>query len=935
VNSASKDKSRLVGKISKDPARPSPDQGASNVGDSNTNLQSDSCMVLDSAGEPVGHYPAGPEPQHQAPALVPEPINPTHVEYHTQKAKDEHLNEVLNQETMVEEKTETNEDNVMENGVDVPEIDKEMVDVPEPHPLSVYRETALIDMSPKPSRAHIEEKVPGMNNRHEESSQTQDVQMTGDGMPPLPIAGTDSACMRELTTRLAVLEIDPNLAPPMAESLQIADRMIVDSAQSEQPGTLNTSEPQSNPVPSTQASTAQAIPIATPTIMTFALSKQPGTFMSSSKTSSTPTSQAFIRQPIQSLGPLTIAFAPSKKPGTFLNSSQSSPTPASKAPGGLRVQSVVPIVMTFAPSKQPGTFMNSSKTGSTASSHGPTGQLVKFVGPTTTMTFAPSKKPGTFLNSSKTSQTPSSQAPASQPIQSAGAIVMTFAPSKQPGTFTNSSKTSPTASSQGPTGQLIKYVGPTTTMTFAPSKKPGTFLNSSKTSQAPSSQSPASQPIQLAGPIVMEFAPSKRPCIFDIRTPKGNAAVSKPPSSNESNQGVGSSLAIVLYQGSGSFGGGNLIGDYEPMAPAFSPSSDRYPAMELDEAQPMADFTPSAPAFSPSKNEYPDMELDEPQMSASNLLTAPATVPAMPATVGASQSTPVTNENASPLFVFPQGSATSTANYARPQAGGSTKLSQGSSKVSALLNARIGAKVSEAQPLGRVRKGFRDRSEKSRQKIEACMGRVPEQYKIDVHKVLESKVCDEIPARSSDKATSIPELAKLGPGARVAPSPRREQDLSHESARELFNNFRGVRAANGQVWLDLITTVFQSGHTPKEILSDDCGKILDTEWVIDYERLDRLAWKATGRQDDFLNPESMQPAHRQLFDEALEKVMSGGGSIFDKLVGKWALGGNAPGANKDLVMQCLERAGWTRADSKMSRFMNWSLDAMPCSSGDW
>jgi hypothetical protein len=372
--------------------------------------------------------------------------------------------------------------------------------------------------------------------------------------------------------------------------------------------------------------------------------------------------------------------------------------------------------------------------------------------------------------------------------------------------------------------------------------------------------------------------------------------------------------------------------------------------MELDEAHQVpqskvnSNFAPVEPAFSPA------MDLDDPQAAASkfstttgaslSMLTITGVVPnsnsameldgAQPtaskptAAFGASISMPTATGNASPFaFKFSQGSATSTANHARP-AGGSTMPTWGSSQTSALPNAQTGQKVSRKQS---VPEGFRDRSENSRKEIDRCMDQVPEQYKIDVHKVREAKVCDETPAPSSGIATSIPELANMGPGARVIPPPRREQVLTHDQARDALRYFKGVRAENGQVWLDLITAILQSGRTPKETFSDDCSKILDTEWVIDYARLDKIARKTTDGQDAFFTPENIHPAHRPLFDEAFRVVMSGGGRIFDQAVAKWSLGGNSPGENKGLIMQCLERAGWIRADSEMTRFMKWSLDA--------
>jgi len=869
-----------------------PDSGMEIDSVGETNDQPDSGMEIDSAGEQLRHCPARTY-QSSWEAL------------HTDEATESSLVDMG-----------PNKGNLMDLDAEFAKLedDEEMVDVPEqafsemenqthlapsstppvspavipepqssaqgssssqPHPMFVYRDPASVDMSSGDSRDGTVASV------------SQDDTELCDQMQSLAVTRTDSACVLEVTERLGGLGIDPAMAPAKVESPQVsspveasqsvqsANVVSANSAQAKKPGTVVVSNPKSSPVPSTQPSTTQPIQAGFPTVVAFAQSKQPGTFdISKPDSSSDPSTQASIAQPIPTATP-------------------------------------------------------------------------------TIITFATSRKPGTFVNSSKSSQTPSSQAPSGQPIQSVGPTTLALAPSKEPGTVLDSSKTSPTLSSQAPSGQPIQLVG-ATTMAFAPSKKPGTFLNSSKTSQAPSSQAATGQPIQPAGPIIMKLVPATKPGTFDVSAPEGNAAVSNPPSSNQPMQGVSSNLTFAPSQSPGSLGGGDFSGTFAAVAPAFSPSTNPYSAMKLNEPRHMAtsqglapsqspgsleggnfsgSLAPLAPAFSPSTCPYSTMKLDEPHqkapsqaliasgpsvsMSNSSMypqeadsalhLEDPQTAASKPMIAfGASDSMPTTDGNASPIaFVSSQGSVTSTASHARPQAG---------------------AKVSKAQPLVRVRKGFRERSKKSRQDIEACMGEVPEPYQVDVHRVLEAKVCDENPAPSSDIATSIPELANMGPGARVIPPPRRELHLTHEVERELVQYFKGLRAANRQVWLDLITAVLQSGRTPKEMFSDDCSKILDTEWVIDYERLDNIAREDTGGQDGFLTREKIHPAHRQFFDEAFEKVMSGGGPVFDKVVAKWALGGNSPGENKGLVMQCLERAGWTRADSKKTRFMNWSLD---------
>lgn len=248
---------------------------------------------------------------------------------------------------------------------------------------------------------------------------------------------------------------------------------------------------------------------------------------------------------------------------------------------------------------------------------------------------------------------------------------------------------------------------------------------------------------------------------------------------------------------------------------------------------------------------------------------------------------------------------------------------RGSSQAFARPTPKTGQKVSKAHHLGRVRKGFRDRSEASRKEIEGCMHQVPDQYKTDLHMVLEARVCDEVPAPLSETATSTPELANMGPGARVIP-PRHKEELDEEVISRLLEYFQKVRSDNKQVWLDLITMVLQPGRTPKEMFGVDCSEILDSEWVIDYARVDRVAREPTSGRDAFFGRENMSPANRATFDAAFEAAMFGSSPVFDQLVAKRALKDDN---NRALVMQCLQRAGWIRADSKLTRFVSWSMDA--------
>jgi hypothetical protein len=420
-----------------------------------------------------------------------------------------------------------------------------------------------------------------------------------------------------------------------------------------------------------------------------------------------------------------------------------------------------------------------------------------------------------------------------------------------------------------------------------------------------------------------------------------------------------STVAFAPSKSPGSFGGIST-GTVVPVTPAFAASKDRDSAMEVDQAHQMAASNPltasgvslSMPNSSKGPQEADSaMHLDEPRTAASNLLTTSAAACSKPdnsgivpdpdsamelegpqmvaskplAASGASVLKPTTNGNASPFsFVFPHGSDSSTANRAGPQSVGGTMPARYSSQASGQPTPKSGQKISKAHHLGRVRKDFRDRSEASHNEIEACMHQVPDPYKPALQMVIKARVCDEVPAPSSETATSIPELANMGPGARVIPLPRHKEELDKEIISHFLKYFRNIRSESMQVWLDLITMVLRSGRTPKEMFGLDCSKVLGSEWVIDYARVDRVAREPTSGRNAFFGRENMSPDNRTKFDDAFKTEVFGSGPIFDKLVAKWALENDN---DKALVMKCLEHAGWIRADSILTRFMSWSMDA--------
>lgn len=106
------------------------------------------------------------------------------------------------------------------------------------------------------------------------------------------------------------------------------------------------------------------------------------------------------------------------------------------------------------------------------------------------------------------------------------------------------------------------------------------------------------------------------------------------------------------------------------------------------------------------------------------------------------------------------------------------------------------------------------------------------------------------------------------------------------------------------------------------MFGNDCNEILGSERLIDFERLDRVSREGTtGKSEASFTRENIPLTLRSMFDHALNKIMSGSCRVFDKAVKHWAMDHNSEG-NKAMFMQCLERAGWTQADSRLTRFMS-------------
>lgn len=243
--------------------------------------------------------------------------------------------------------------------------------------------------------------------------------------------------------------------------------------------------------------------------------------------------------------------------------------------------------------------------------------------------------------------------------------------------------------------------------------------------------------------------------------------------------------------------------------------------------------------------------------------------------------------------------------------------------------AQTGKNISEARPIGVSKNGFRDRSDEERKELEGMLHQVPEQFKIDVHKVIQSQVCDMVPGRSDESVRSIPDLAKTGVGASVGPHPFADKFRSKADSGRDIAYFRELRQQTPQVWLHLITMILQSGRSPKDIFENECDGILGAEWVTDFERIDRVAREGSAADSKaFFTREDVAMTLRPAFDHAVDKMINDGCKVFEVAVKNWVKHDKS-GGNRDLFLQCLERAGWIQAHSHLTRFISWATGDAP------
>lgn len=315
----------------------------------------------------------------------------------------------------------------------------------------------------------------------------------------------------------------------------------------------------------------------------------------------------------------------------------------------------------------------------------------------------------------------SSPVESGQSIQSAGLVSTTFTQPKKPGTFGISNpRGSALVSTPASSSQLVQGVGLSSTP-FAQSEKAGTFgVSNNKGSAVVSNPVSSDQPAQRADSMSTTFAQPKKPGTFGVSNNEGNAIVSNPISSRQPIQGVGSTfMTFVQSKCPGSFGVSSADGNVVPATPVFATSTSPDSAMELD----------------------------EPQIAASK---------------------PLTPSRASVSMLSSNGAAP-----ARPFV-----PSEAPSQTSAMHTSDTGKNVSKAQHIGRTRKDLRERIDGSRKEIEGQMHNVTEQFKIDMHRVIESPLCEAVPAASDAKVPSIPDLVKTGPEASVTALPCAQKLLS-------------------------------------------------------------------------------------------------------------------------------------------------------------
>ncbi len=448
---------------------------------------------------------------------------------------------------------------------------------------------------------------------------------------------------------------------------------------------------------------------------------------------------------------------------------------------------------------------------------------------------------------------------------------------------------------------------------FAPSKKPGCFgISTSKSNAISSSTIASNSNTQRINKPPTASLQSAKPSSTSGNNQMSNVLASSPDTAGNLTPRLGSTSGhFVQSKKPGTWLNQKAKRDAVPVAPVASvvPTSERSDSiMELD--------VPVSSALAASTESVSAMEVDRPQNVAAKPLTQVTT----------SDAVPDSDKNGSGPFHF-AGSLKLPVRDGRATQGNHTARQGG--QAPSRRPAQTGTDVPAARHAGLTRNGFRDRSDKERKELEAMLRQVPDQFKIDVHKVIQSQVCDMVPALSAEEVRSIPDLAKTGPGASVRPHPFADKFRSKADSGRDIMYFRELRQQTPQVWLDLITMILQSGRSPKDVLDSEYDRILGAEWVTDLERIDKVAREGSHTVSKaFFTREDVSVTLRPLFDQAASKMMTDGCKVFEIAVKNW-IKHDKSGDNKALFIQCLERAGWVQAHSHFTRFMGWATGDAP------
>lgn len=207
-----------------------------------------------------------------------------------------------------------------------------------------------------------------------------------------------------------------------------------------------------------------------------------------------------------------------------------------------------------------------------------------------------------------------------------------------------------------------------------------------------------------------------------------------------------------------------------------------------------------------------------------------------------------------------------------------------------------------------------------------------------MHDVINSVGDGTMSPRMSDRSVrSIPDLVNQGPGAKVAPF--RGKRLSEEEEQQIRGYLRDIRNHHFPIWLGLMMKVLQSGRTPKKLLRKKYHEILGGEWVLDYERIDRIArgdirFACEKYFDSNCVGKELREEFAGTFDEAYSKIEDGGLRVFGELITEWAMKCKESRSKTDVMLfsmfvACVCKAGWVEAEPKYGQFIRWSQEMAP------